>query len=110
MHFTLQDTKYCLGLTRKILIATIYIEGSIQAQPCCVDDNNMAFADILKGLTPALNAHYYLEAVSMGAAAPNQWLDKSIQIPSSHLQVASRNLFQMPFLDEVKNTSAELLI
>ena len=75
----------------------------------------MAFADILKGLTPALNAHYHLVAVSIGAAAPDQWVDKSIQIPIRHLQklrhatmFGMRNLF--PFVYEVKNMSAELLI
>ena len=109
MHFTLEDAKYCVGLTKTILSATINIEGSIQAQPYCVDDENMAFADILKGLKPALNAHYHLVAVSMDAATPDLWLDKSIQIPRRHLQklchatmFGMRNLFQAPFVDEVK--------
>ena len=54
MHFTLHDAKYFEGLARKMLCATNYIEASLQALPRCVDDEKLAFACILKGLTPAV--------------------------------------------------------
>ena len=55
MHFTLDDVKYFEGLARKMLCATNYIEASLQALPRCVDDEKLAFARVLKGLTPAVN-------------------------------------------------------
>ena len=109
MYFTLQDAKYFEGLARKTLCATNYIEASLQALPRCVDDDKLAFARILKGLTPAVKLLMRIitsQLCQWVQLRRDHWLDKSIQIPIEHLQrlrhsrmLGMRNLFPAPLLD-----------
>ena len=119
MHFTLHDAKYFEGLARKMLCATNYIEASLQALPRCVDDDKLAFARILKGLTPAVKLLMRIitsQLCQWVQLRRDHWLDKSIQIPIEHLQqlrhsrmLGMRNLFPAPLLDEVNKTCVQNL-